>query len=92
MFLVMPIITYCFHTASAVPEQKISTKPFLNLLLNPTLRLIFMFAKHNHLLLFPQTVESTSVSSTEYSSERMAWWIPNSKTFFKRQQLYIKNK
>lgn len=69
MSLVMPVITNRLHIANAVPEQKISTKPSLNLFLNPTLRLIFTFAKHNHLFFFPQTVESTSISPTEYSSK-----------------------
>lgn len=72
MLLVMPMITYHLHIANAVPEQKISTKPSFNLFLNPTLRLIFMFAKHSHLFFFPQTVESTSISSTEYSSKWIA--------------------
>lgn len=69
MSLAMCTITYHLPTVNAVPERKISTKPSLNLFLNPTLRLIFMFAKHNHLFFFPQTVESTSMSSTEYSSK-----------------------
>lgn len=47
------MITTHLHIANTVPEQKISTKPSLNLFLNPTLSLIFMFAKHNHLFFSP---------------------------------------